>query len=116
MIESKATDIMSKARTRLVTGYPFFGNQAMKLKLIEDESVKTMATDGRVVKFNPSWVEELPLIEVVAVLAHEIMHVTNGHHLRQGDRDHTVWNYSTDFAINRDLVRGGFTLPEGGSF
>jgi len=114
MIESKATDIMSKARTRLVTGYPFFGNQAMKLKLIEDESVKTMATDGRVVKFNPSWVEELPLIEVVAVLAHEIMHVTNGHHLRQGDRDHTAWNYSTDFAINRDLVRGGFTLPEGG--
>jgi len=114
MIESKATDIMSKARTRLVTGYPFFGNQAMKLKLIEDESVKTMATDGKVIRFNPSFVEGELLADIVGVIAHEVMHVTNGHHLRQGDRDHTVWNYSTDFAINRDLVRGGFTLPEGG--
>ena len=43
MIESKAKDIMTKARTRLVTGYPFFGNVAMRLKLIEDESVSTMA-------------------------------------------------------------------------
>lgn len=105
---------MSKARTRLVTGYPFFGNQAMKLKLIEDESVKTMATDGKVIRFNPSFVEGELLADIVGVIAHEVMHVTNGHHLRQGDRDHTVWNYSTDFAINRDLVRGGFTLPEGG--
>jgi predicted Zn-dependent protease len=93
MIESKARDIMSKARTRLVTGYPFFGNQAMKLKLIEDESVNTMATDGRVVKFNPNFVEELPLVEVVGVLAHEILHVTNGHHLRQNhgqEREHLL--------------------------
>ena len=119
MIESKARDIMSKARTRLVTGYPFFGNQAMKLKLIEDESVNTMATDGRVVKFNPNFVEELPLVEVVGVLAHEIMHVTNGHHLRQNhgqERDSTSWNVACDFAINSILLKEGFVLPEGGLF
>tara|TARA_R100001594_G_scaffold82790_2_gene117302 strand:+ start:544 stop:1917 length:1374 start_codon:yes stop_codon:yes gene_type:complete len=119
MTETKARAIMTKARTRLVTGYPFFGNVAMKLKLIEDSSVKTMATDGKVIKFNPSWVEELPLAEVVGVFAHEIMHVTNGHHLRQNhgqERDSTSWNIACDYAINSILLKEGFILPEGGLF
>ena len=119
MTETKAKAIMTKARTRLVTGYTFFGNVAMKLKLIEDEQVKTMATNGEVIKINPSWVEELPLVEVVAVLAHEILHVTNGHHLRQNhgqERDSTSWNVACDFAINSILLKEGFVLPEGGLF
>ena len=119
MTETKAKAIMTKARTRLVTGYPFFGNVAMKLKLIEDESVKTMATNGEVIKFNPSWVEELPLAEVVGVFAHEILHVSNGHHLRQNhgqERDSTSWNVACDYAINSILLKEGFVLPEGGLF
>ena len=114
MNESKAKGIMSKARTRLVTGHPFFGNCAMKLKLIEDESVATMATDGKVIKYNPTWVEEQLLTETVGVVAHEVMHVSNGHHLRRGEKNPSLWNMATDFSINAILVKGGFILPEGG--
>ena len=114
MIESKAKDIMTKARTRLVTGYPFFGNVAMRLKLIEDKTIETMATNGKFIKYNPKFVEDQLLSETVAVIAHEVLHVTNGHHLREGTRNHSLWNSATDFSINSILDKEGFDLPEGG--
>lgn len=113
----QAKDKMSKARTRLVTGHPFFGNCAMKLKLIPDPTTETMATNGEIIKYNPQFVVDMLMIETVGVLAHEIMHVTNGHHLRRNvgiERNPTLWNIATDYSINASLVKGGFNLPEGG--
>ena len=113
MIKDTADTIMSRARTRLVSSHPFFGNASMKLKLIEDSSIDTMCTDGKVVRYNPAFVEDQIMLHNVGVLAHEVMHVTNGHMLRRGDRNHKLFNVACDFAINPILVKGGFELPEG---
>jgi len=108
-----AEQLMTQARIRLIDKHPFFGNTAMKLKLIEDSSISTMCTDGKVIKYNPEFVEENIMAHNVGVLAHEVMHVTNGHPLRRGKKDHKLFNVACDYAINPILVDGGFVLPEG---
>jgi len=113
MIKDTANTIMSRARTRLVSSHPFFGNASMKLKLIEDSSIDTMCTDGKVIRYNPDFVEDQIMLHNVGVLAHEVMHVTNGHMLRRGTRNHKLFNVACDYAINPILVKGGFELPEG---
>ena len=108
-----AKQLMTQARIRLIDKHPFFGNTAMKLKLIEDPSISTMCTDGKVIKYSPEFVEDNIMAHNVGVLAHEVMHVSNGHCLRKGKRDHKLFNVACDYAINPILVDGGFILPDG---
>ena len=87
------------------------------LPLEEDSSFDTMATDGKVIKYNPDFALSLPMDEIKAVLIHEALHVVWGHHLRRGDRHPKLWNIATDYAINGYIVYklGEFSskLPEG---
>ena len=43
---SNAAQKMVKARANLVMGNPFFGTLALRLKMVEDKTVKTSSTDG----------------------------------------------------------------------
>mgnify|MGYP003626187573 FL=1 len=113
MKTTKASEIMTKARIRLVSTHPFFGNASMKLKLIEDPNIETMCTNGKEIRYSPAFVEDNIMLHNVGVLAHEVMHVTNGHCLRRGDKNAKLFNVACDYAINPILVNGGFELPEG---
>ena len=64
--------------------------------------------------YNPSFINELTLDEMKGVLAHEVMHIANAHHVRRQGRDKETWNEATDYAINDLLLQSGFTLPKGG--
>ena len=103
---------LTKARTRLVLSQPFFGSLALRMGLIENLAIETMATNGRDVYFNPSFVDGLSMDELVGVLAHEVMHPACNHHTRRGGRDAERWNIAADYAINPVLIDNGFTLPE----
>jgi hypothetical protein len=50
------------------------------------------------------------------VIAHEVFHVVNKHHLRRGDRNADLWNVAADLLINRLLEEDNFTLPPDGLF
>ena len=113
MKTTKASETMTKARIRLVSTHPFFGNASMKLKLIEDPNIETMCTNGKEIRYSPAFVEDNIMLHNVGVLAHEVMHVTNGHCLRRGDKNAKLFNVACDYAINPILVNGGFELPEG---
>lgn len=104
---------MLKARTNLVLDNPFFGCLALRLKMIEDKKVKTASTNGKILLYNPDFIESLSNQEVTGVLAHEVMHGALGHTWRQGDRDSQKWNIATDYTINYNLLQAGFTLPDG---
>lgn len=53
---------------------------------------------------NPSFWQSLNLNEQVAILKHECLHIMNSHIARRPDlKDHKVWNYATDAAINEFL-------------
>ena len=71
MIKDTADTIMSRARTRLVSSHPFFGNASMKLKLIEDSSI-----DRLLKKYTfQSYAEAMEFTKLIADLAE-----SEGHH------------------------------------
>ena len=110
-----AMDIMQKAKARLIESSVGMAGMLLQLELIEDNSFDTMATDGKVIKFNGNFVLSLPMEEITAVIIHETLHVVWGHHLRMGRRNANLWNIACDYAINNyihDVLRQ--PLPTGG--
>lgn len=93
-------DAVKNALGRLLLIAPFFGAVGLRLKLEETEAVKTAATDGVSLLFNPHFVAQLSRRELVFLVAHEIAHVVLKHMLRRGARDHKRWNKACDYAIN----------------
>jgi predicted metal-dependent peptidase len=108
--QSGVSGKLTRARTRLVLNQPFFGALCLRLKLVAS-AVPTMSTDGKLILYNPAFVEELKPAELEGVLAHEVSHCALGHHCRRGSRDPKLWNIAADYAINPILVANGFTLP-----
>jgi len=103
-----------RARSQLVMGrHPFYGCLALNLKLETSDGTRvgTMATDGKRIIVNEDWVSSLSDDELRGVIVHEVMHIAYGHPFRRGRRDPREWNVAGDFAINRDLLSQGFTLP-----
>ena len=110
-----AMDIMQRAKARLIESSVGMAGMLLQLELIEDNSFDTMATDGKVIKFNANFVLSLPNEEITAVIIHETLHVVWGHHLRMGRRNANLWNIACDYAINNyihDVLRQ--PLPTGG--
>jgi predicted metal-dependent peptidase len=103
---------LTRARTQLLLNQPFFGTLCLRLKLMAGP-VPTMATDGRRILYDPTFVNSLQPAELEAVLAHEVLHCALGHHCRRGQRDPRLWNEAADLAINPLLVANGFSLPAG---
>lgn len=104
---------IQKARTALVLDHPFFGSLLFRLRGRESRSIKTMATDGVSLYWNPEFVETLNAPTLAGTLAHEVMHPALHHHVRRSGRDPKRWNIACDYAINPLLVDAGLSLPEG---
>lgn len=103
-----------KSRIDLIFQYPFFGVIALKLAIRSaPERVQTMGTDGVELVYNPEWVDTLTQSQLTGVVAHEVMHVVLGHHLRRQGRGLGGWNIACDYALNPLLVDAGFALPAG---
>jgi predicted metal-dependent peptidase len=96
-----------KARTALVLEHPFVGTIALNLPYEMDESVGTAATNGKRIKFNPHFVNELTDEEVKFLVAHECFHPMLEHNFRRGERDPRKWNQAGDYIINQLLTDEG---------
>jgi len=110
--ETAAATRIQKARTTLLLDHPFFGTLLFRLKGRETSSVKTMATDGVRLFYNPEFVATLSAAELPGVLAHEVMHPGLQHHVRRGNRSLKRWNMACDYAINPLVIDAGLTLPK----
>lgn len=103
----KAEDKILSARTALLWDQPFFGALACQLELVDatdDPTIKTMATDGRRLYYDRSFVDKLSKNEMVFVMAHEVLHNAFEHHTRRQHREHRLFNVACDYAINGELV------------
>lgn len=110
----KALKAITKARTMLIVGNPFYGCLALHLKLVEIEDEKicsTMMVDGKHLAYWPPFVNSLTEPELVGVVAHEVTHCSYQHFVRIQQRDHDRWNVAGDFVINQDIKEAGFVLP-----
>ena len=109
-------EIITKARERLLVRARFLGSIALWLHWIEAPEVGTMATDGRHVWFCRRWCESQGVRKTMGVIAHEVLHVVNRHHLRRGGRNPQLWNIAADLVINRLLSEDKYEVPEDGLF
>lgn len=112
MWKLKPADKLMKARMQLLLHQPFFGTLTLGLKTVEIPS-GTMATDGFNLYWCAKFVEECTLDEVIGAICHEVLHVANKHHMRQGHREHKRWNIACDAAINPICLEAGLKLPKG---
>ena len=101
---------LTKARTTLILDHCFFGQLALRLKLVEDTSVKTLAVDGKSIFYNPDFVASLSPALTLAANAHEVMHCVFDHFSRRGDRDPKKWNIAGDYVNNAVLKDSGFEI------
>jgi predicted metal-dependent peptidase len=101
---------LTRARVQLLLSQPFFATLCLRLDLIS-AGIPTMATNGKVIYYNPEFVESLAPDELQGVLAHEVLHCALAHHCRRGARDARLWNEAADFAINPIVLKNGLTLP-----
>lgn len=110
---SDAAIKIQAARVGLVLDQPFFGVLALRLRVVEDKTCKTVWVDGRTLGYNPEFIEKWTHDEVVTLLAHEVMHCAAGHPWRRDAREMKRWNEACDRAINPILRGSGFKLPDG---
>lgn len=105
-------DIESIKRKMLVK-YPFFGSVVANVDYSANTNILTAGTDGKVVYYNPNFLEKLSIDEQTFTFAHEICHIAFNHILRSEDKDPTIWNMATDAVINAFLKRDGLKMVEG---
>lgn len=104
---------ITKQRRELVLSQPFFGALVLRLNVVEDRSCETFWVDGVDLGYNPDYLATLNDLELRGVLAHEVLHVANGHTWRMGARDLERWNDACDYAINPLVLSAGMQLPKG---
>lgn len=103
---------LRKARSKLILHHPFFGTVVMKMPLIARPETPTYATDGERMFYNPALVEKESVEEVMAELAHEVMHVVLLHPWRMAGRKPDKWNIAGDYVINHILKESGFKMDD----
>lgn len=110
-------DPITTARMRLILRASpetaFFSSILLRFKVVENDSVQTMATDGCHLFYNQKFVDSLSQNLLTGVLIHEALHVAFLHHTRRNHRNAFVWNVACDLAINPVVQECGFPLPEG---
>lgn len=112
----KMKEKITLCKWKLIKEFPFFGILALKFKYLVDESIPTAGTDGTSIVFNPDFLDQLSLPELKWLIAHEIMHVSNGHIRRRDSRNAMVFNLACDYAIHdilKQFENSDFRMPTG---
>lgn len=108
---------LAKAKTSLILEHPFVGTIALNMPFILSEDVPTAATNGKMVIFNPSFIEPLCDEQLKFLVAHECFHPMLEHNFRRGGRDQGRWNKAADYVINQLLIGDGVgKFIEGGCY
>lgn len=108
---------IAQVRSKFIMDHPFFAVVALHMDIREAEQsdgVSTMATDGKRLIVNPTFLNGLSEGEAVYVVAHEVLHAALEHPFRLNGRDPTLANVAMDFVINLMLDEYGFKArPKG---
>ena len=123
-IEQLKLDIV-EGKMKLYNIAPYLGRLISEVNIIivdpNDSNVPTMGVDNHNnLYINPTWSTTLSKDEFLGVFAHEMLHIANGTHIRQGARrlstgsGVTLWNLATDAVMNYALTQSGYKIPERG--
>ncbi len=102
---------MSDCVTELLRKQPFFGSLVLRLPLRADPTRKTLASDGREIRYSPDWVAETDAHLIETAMARVVMACALKHHTRRGERDPERWQTASQLVTHALLRDAGFTLP-----
>lgn len=109
-MNQKIRDKLTRARASLILDQPFFGALALRLHLVENENIPTLAVDGKRIIYNPEFIDSLDMSLTKSALAHEVGHCIFDHMSRLSERDPRKWNQAGDFVINQTIQDAGFEI------
>lgn len=99
-------------KRKMLVKYPFFGSVTANVKYVENRNIQTAATNGKIVYYNPDFLEKISEEERIFVIAHEICHIAFNHIIRSKNKNHKIWNIATDAIINAFLKKDGLKIVE----
>lgn len=105
---------LEETKRKLLVKYPFFGSVIANVNYMEEADLKTAATDGRTIYYNPTFLNSLSNEEQLFVIAHEVCHIAFNHINRAKDHIPDLWNIATDAVINVFLKKDGLKMIDGG--
>lgn len=111
--DHEAFGLFRRGLQDLMLFFPLCGLSYMgeAVEIVEDASIRTLATDGRSVFYSPEWIKSIDHDSRVFDTLHEWLHIFFNHVLRRGDRDHKLWNIACDVVVVREactiLTRAG---------
>lgn len=108
-IIEKARQKIDRAKSHILTDHCFYSSKAMSLDHIPARQygtvkIETAATNGKVIVYNPDYINTLDNDRIIFLLCHEYWHVNLLHHVRRGNRDPGLWNEAGDYTINDILL------------
>jgi len=106
-------DRLSMLKIKMEDRIPLFSKLIRLAPIIFTYDLPTMAVDNRDnLYINPEFFDRLSDNGVIAVLAHEMYHIFHEHpkDIKIRNLNQTLWNYATDYVINRDLLDYGIDI------
>ena len=103
-----------KAKIELMTRSAFISTIALSMQHILTDATKTADVDGKVIRYNPNFIQRQSIAQFAGLMAHECWHVAFQHMARRGSRDPIIWNAAGDYIINYMLTKAGFEIPTHG--
>ncbi len=102
-----------KIKRKLLVKYPTFGSIIANLDFQPSNSIDTAGTDGKVLLYNPDFLNNLNENQQIFLFAHEVCHVAFDHIFRSEGKDKDSWNTAADAVTNALLVQDGLTMIDG---
>lgn len=106
-------DRLSMLKIKMEDRIPLFSKLIRLAPIIFTYDLPTMAVDNRDnLYINPEFFDRLSDDGVIAVLAHEMYHIFHEHpkDIQIRNLNQKLWNYATDYVINRDLLDYGIDI------
>ncbi len=90
-------------RAGLMKEMPFYGEMLSHFDIMENNSIPSAGTDGRVIYYNRKFLTELTEGARNYVIMHELMHIILCHPYRADGKNEVIWNVSADYVANSML-------------
>ena len=98
----------------LLSTQPFFANLALTMPFVEDNTRKTIASDGETIRYNAEWMRQAHGDEIKYAVARLVWACALKHHTRRGDRDYAKWQQASQMVTLPLLREAGLTNERGG--
>ena len=97
----------------LIADKPFYGTLALRLPVSADRKVKSVATNGKDIYYNPAWVSTASADDLFRVVAHCVLGCVLKHHTRRGGRSYARWQEASR-AVTLPILRADGLTSDGG--